>query len=1167
MTPILKDARERLLAVTTFDRNVVVVAGAGTGKTALLTAKLALYLLGESFRRHPQRSPARRIGEVLAITFTEKASVEMANRLVDFLQSLASSEPHSGLIEDLISNPLKSEFGLSDDTIRLRAASLLEYIERIEIDTIHGFCSTLLRRYPLEVGIHPEYEVDVNGTKAREITIRVWNRMLMAWFGDSSELQEGWRILFDAGLTLKDVMEFTIDCVMSSIPYHVFQSEYESSHSPEMVLEILDTGIGITERILPQLEECGVRRDTNVRKLLESASYVFSRIRSCIEQEAEFSEELSPIHGFVDKKGKDLLKLKCANDLADQNAVIRDVDYILKAIRILDEYSPRGFAALWDISLEIIETARAECREEGVVTYEHLLLYAKELIRTSKSVVDSLKTRYGLLLVDEVQDTDPLQYEIVNPLIMRSDNPDGIRTFMVGDPKQSIYLFRNADVAIFQREIRRLKEDGGLVLNISSNFRTTSRLIDSINTISSAMFRREGVDDDFHPPYVPLLCAREADEPGETIEFLRLKRSDDEEPEQLNTNRMAGLAAETIAERISELHNSGVPYGDIGILIPTRSEIDLLMRALMERHIPVVLSGGADLYHRQEILDTLHLLKAALDPLDYEATMCVLSSPMSGVSNDTMVHLRANGFGIDFYYHDIAQREGEISTRSRQRVDCDPFAGIDECESNQVTRICRTLTTLHHLIYHGEPWDFFLHMRTALPSIESWIHHRFGDQAASNVRMLLSSLEIQVNQGVSLPRVIRTTLKSAVEGYKAEESPLAVPGSHAVHIETIHGAKGLEYPVVILTNLIRQFPVWRRPDRLIQFDHDTGTFAVSVKKSQEHAGDRISKKKSSMSNPAVLRYELRRLKKEQAERIRLLYVAFTRAKDRLIIDLPDVDVLSFLRHDCHAKRIQSVLEKILRAKDGKIPMAVVTREIPISDILRDERKPRFVSESSRCDLMSLIERHEKSRSFLLLHGKQPRRIKPSAQDEGFTRRSPEIEYPEIPHDRALRLGDLCHGILEHLNISDPRASLHELTSSPLAARLAGEFGPELISEAHGILEQAIETPFFKNTITEADEIRREIPILSLVDDAVMSGRIDLAVRHGHVWTVIDYKSDRIMKEMPDLRETYGKQGTLYCSALRSALFLEELPTFYLYFLRFGQAVRLPMVERGTIHSY
>ena len=135
------DFAERLSAVTTFDGNVVVIAGAGTGKTALLIAKITLFLLGESYRLDPLKTPSKRVEEVLALTFTDKAAAEMGERLLSFLRELSEAEEADetdGAVHDLIAAPLLDVYGVSWTDIRWRARSMLEYVDRVETLTVKG---------------------------------------------------------------------------------------------------------------------------------------------------------------------------------------------------------------------------------------------------------------------------------------------------------------------------------------------------------------------------------------------------------------------------------------------------------------------------------------------------------------------------------------------------------------------------------------------------------------------------------------------------------------------------------------------------------------------------------------------------------------------------------------------------------------------------------------------------------------------------------------------------------------------------------------------------------------------------------------------------------------------------------------------------------------------
>jgi ATP-dependent exoDNAse (exonuclease V) beta subunit len=192
--------------------------------------------------------------------------------------------------------------------------------------------------------------------------------------------------------------------------------------------------------------------------------------------------------------------------------------------------------------------------------------------------------------------------------------------------------------------------------------------------------------------------------------------------------------------------------------------------------------------------------------------------------------------------------------------------------------------------------------------------------------------------------------------------------------------------------------------------------------------------------------------------------------------------------------------------------------------------------------------------------KTPVRMTPSSGDEPFPRRDTvdeaTLELAHLERDRALRFGDLCHAALEHLDLSRPDKDLESVITRPLVKQLAGALYEELLPEMRSVLRGAIQAAFFQRTILAADEVYRELPILDQVENATLSGRIDLAARIGDEWIVVDFKTDREMGTKEDLLARYGGQKTAYTRTLKRALDLEKAPTFYLYFLRFCKEVRL-----------
>jgi ATP-dependent exoDNAse (exonuclease V) beta subunit len=642
------------------------------------------------------------------------------------------------------------------------------------------------------------------------------------------------------------------------------------------------------------------------------------------------------------------------------------------------------------------------------------------------------------------------------------------------------------------------------------------------NALCSRLFSRGDYPRGIQPAYEPLTAHLESGSDGPPVEVVRVELPGPKVAKGECARAEIGL----VITRLRGLHGQ-FAWREMVVLVPTRTGIDELHGALHEAGIPAVFSGGRSFYARQEVLDTVHLLASLADPRDKGALVAFLGSPAGGVDNDDLVALCAAGLCGDFTYLDVAAIDPP---------DAHPGLGsLAPDQRRRVAGVLKELARLHRCVRECETWRAFQDLRQALPVVEAWAFSRFGRQRMANVDKLLDEVEARVRAGSSLATVVREMAEQELVEREGEESALASPMLDAVTIETIHGAKGLEFPAVILANLLREIRGENEKDVYVARDWTSGMIAARV---------------GPLRNQAARAYHLSRQRKREAEIARLLYVALTRAKDRLVL---------FLHPSVSGTTYSSVL---LEALDDALAGGelVEGRELTIAageDAGEREARPAACRLPAPLDdIVRHIGQRREARAALEA---APARLTPSSGDEANTRRELPAEeseaYPES-RDRALRFGDLCHAVLQHLDLAEPLEDMDSALASPLACRIAGELHGELVGEAREVLTAAVQAPFFREVILRADRVMRELAVLEEVAGATLSGRIDLAARTGDSWVVVDFKTDREIAPREELIARYGGQKNAYTRVMRRALALPEDPRFFLYFLRHCEAVEL-----------
>ena len=916
--------------------NLAVTAGAGTGKTTLLVARI-VHLVQD--RNVP-------VEAVLALTFTEKAANEMRQRLREKLGALGKAEG----------------------------------LDRAEIGTIHSFCAHVLRQFPVEAGVAPDFEVD-EGAEFRRRFEEAWPAWLDRELGPGARRPRVWEELLSK-VRLRDLEELARELCSFAIP------------------DERDGGPAELAR--------------RVRELSLAAPEVAAALSG-----KEPPKKASP---------KDPAAAKAAKKLAEDVARI-DEALVGRAVGLVDEFA-REFRAA---------TLRA-----GWVSFDGLLRLTHELLRDPKfpGVLRTLRARYRHILVDEFQDTDPVQGEIIERL---AEGDDGRlvpgRLFLVGDAKQSIYSFRGADVVAYRRLHRRIVGEGGEEAVLRTNFRSHGEILGFVNASFSRLIVENG---DLQPRYEPIEApvGREARWPGPTIEAVVVEGASADESREME-------AAE-IARWI--LAHPEVPHRDTAILFRSLVDVGVYLEALRADGIPYVVEGEKYFFGTSEVVDFVNLLRAVANPHDRVALAGVLRSPYGGVSDPKLYELKKK---LDY------RTEAEVPVFQRLRR--------WNAESGRLG-----VTELIDRIF-DEGW--------ALEIAQSGYH---GEQAAANLLKLRRMAEEREARGGCTLREFLDVAARAVRDLEEEgESPLADESLDAVRILSIHRSKGLEFPAVILPDLHRGQANARAP--VAAYDRPSRTLGVRL-------GDVMN------AGGAALAHLERERRREEARR--LLYVAVTRAEDRLVL---------------------------LGSGDGR-------GETFLSMLLPDlekraalQRKPYERPPHRPAPAPAGQERPD----WAAFAAAWKRREAQSAAVERFTsptklERAATALSAEDGPSAAADLGTACHRVLEQLDFKRP--------SGP----------PGTPPEAAELLEGFFKSKAFAE-LSESELLARELPFVLERGGRIVQGVIDVVYRSGGKLYVADWKTDKILEP-----GDYRVSGEIYAEAVKRAL--GEAPRFRLIDLRKGRVV-------------
>jgi ATP-dependent helicase/nuclease subunit A len=907
------DAAARRAAQTRFDRPLVVEAGAGTGKTTTLVARLLAWCLGEGWERARVRraaSPAPEPGSagsgggetaggeriaasvlsrVVAITFTEAAAAEMAGRAARELASLAAGGEVPGWL-DAEALPPAAERGE-------RARALLGTLDHLAVRTVHAFCLRLLAEHPLEAGVHPALQVDAEGRRLAEVVREAVESSLRQGYGDPGnphllalaaagcgppEIEEALAELVASGTTAAELAADPFEEGAWQALHGRFAAACSALHSL-LAPRLAGAGrgnAGAVERGLAQL----LRR---LAPLPEGLAGLGALVAAADEElPANLREQLRRWgRGTLGERERKRLDEVSGELAARAEQLVRLLDHLARLDPQRLGHARRALAPL----AAAVERELVRC---GIATFDSLLVGAERLLARHPAVRAQVRRGIDQLLVDEFQDTDRVQCEVLRWIALDGPPEQRPGLFLVGDPKQSIYGWRSADLAAYDGFVAAVRAAGGEVLPLTLNFRSVPAILDEVARVLGPVMReRPGLQ----PRFEPLLaCEARRGEAG----FRRGGRGAVEhwvcglsgagggKPGAGGGGGAAGqdaeggaspheLEAAAIAADLRALHEAeAVPWREMALLLRGTGNLEVYLDALRRARVPFAVGRDKQYFRRREVIEAAALVRTVLDPGDHLALLTTLRSPAVGVPDAALVPL---------WGHDFPRRMTELLEPAPAALA--EIAGIVQAAAREtppgVPGLARVrgwelalLAAVEHLAvlrasFEADPADVFVERLRRLFLLEAVAAARsLGSYRLANLerffRRLLAALE---EGGGDVTLVLRALRASVAEAHDAEEGRPQEGFDDAVSVLTIHGAKGLDFAHVYLPQLHKPPPGESAP-------------AFSAGRT---AGGRREYRLLGAATPGFDLVEAERRAVESAERVRLLYVAMTRAKQRLVL--------------------------------------------------------------------------------------------------------------------------------------------------------------------------------------------------------------------------------------------------------------------------------------------
>jgi ATP-dependent helicase/nuclease subunit A len=850
----MTDQPIRDMLVSTFDRNFLVEASAGSGKTTILVERLVRMIAGGHAKLH----------QTAALTFTRKAAAEMRERFFLRLDQLAKEN--------------------DDSRISKRLKEALDQRHQTYIGTIHGFCARLLHEYAAEAQLPPGFqEIDEEGEE--DLRQQGWE----AWVAHCDEEEETksrggktrtqvdketWRSrLGEVGLQVEDLRhEFDSLCTYSDITNwpaaEVACPEYRG------LLKELAEYVAHMRSLSPQLVSNGKIPDKLMamyRRLprlgVPPVTSHPSEVFSYLERYRAIQKKDVKIALWPEKQG--VSEWKRWNELCEKVAPL------LHAWR----------AYRYPIVISFLKESAAYYEREryrlGTLTYQDLLLHAVKLVKNNHMVRKSISQQWKHLLVDEFQDTDPLQAELLflitgqkrqgDKETGRQEGNEGDSNvlsarpgslFLVGDPQQSIYRFRRADMAVYE-QVKANWYVCGEVVHLTTNFRSQPSLIEWVNSTFTALFKTHSTPYQatfvsMEPPSDKLKEAN-ARRVADTLCILPVTGQAKEEIAQREANAIAQLIDQMIEQdkqtRGREPADNGSPLcaDDFLILTAYRNRLATYSQELFRWNIPHQITGGAGLNDFRGLRLIKLLMVAASQPGNEPALVGLLRSELVGLSDVELFEYQHGG--------------GKFNWLSRPERSIPHFEAIGslflhlQTLASDLGRMSIIPALERTLIKLGVPIWSQAQDESGLGSLAATlIYLRRVESRTRTVRGVLAGLE----------RLLSRELR---------RDGLFVPSQAGVgvRIMNLHKAKGLESRVVILADSAGYRPI---PPPTLHVQRPSSASAGFL-----HLKRQVSSFQStSLAHPQDWqRHEAEEMNYLQAERCRLLYVAATRARDLLVI--------------------------------------------------------------------------------------------------------------------------------------------------------------------------------------------------------------------------------------------------------------------------------------------
>lgn len=1236
-----EDAEARRVAQTVFGHPIVLEAGAGTGKTTTLVARVVAWAVGLGWERvvasevldltggspdeRAERIAAEVLSRIAAITFTDAAAAEMAERVGRAFADMANGDTPQGLLAEAI--PSDTEL------CARRGRALVGALDHLVVRTIHAWCRRLLARHPLAAGVHPTFEVDAD----EEVQAAVAREVVEDTLRDSLSGGQGRGLvrLAEDGRRPDELEQVLLTLIGQGIePTQLSASPWTEERVGAAAARLEDALDTLVSAEAGALDDA---RGSVHRATLDAAHATLARLREGRPHDVGSAAELTArirelwpdnaIPRLVKWSRSDFTASEAAG-LGERAPAVSDA-----ARRAIDparhwrELDPHTFERVREAVAPLLERASDELRRRGVLTFSDLLRGARNLLRDCPAVLRQTRRDLDLLLVDELQDTDPVQCEIVTRLALEGPADERPSLFLVGDPKQSIYGWRSADLRAYAALVRSVcDQNSGVLYRLSVNFRSAPSILDEVERVIAPIMRE---DDGVQPAFQPLLpsehhldatgFAEAGFAPVEHWVSWGLDPVSGELDPRQNFHKAAQTEARAMTADIASLHTQhAVPWSDVAVLLRNNTDLELYLEALREGGVPYAVERDRSYFQRREVIEAAAAVRCVLDPNDTLALLTLMRSATVGVPDVALIPLWTRGFPDDVRALHTPDRSALDSIRRKVEevaAGLPAVPGLDRVTGWEWSLLAaiESLGVLRRDFEAGASDRFVERLRQLLLLDVTEAGRYLGRYRAGNLERFFRELTASLAAGGDPNALLRQLRGGVAERRDAEEGRPQDEEVEAVRVMTIHKAKGLDFAHVYLPQLHKKQPT---SDRV-----------------QVHAGEldgHLEYRLFGASTPGYDGLQRARIAVEAAERVRALYVGVTRAEARLVL------MGLWMQHPTPVApdAARSMLDLLASRRDlpespGDLVSEQVSHDVPawtdeagarwrLAARTADGQRPAEADQGSGLADAEKIASHAKRLAVRRERARErmarPRSLRASgfatesvgsgdSGDAAASADSPaearerrgehafsatasvgaERVWPgsELAREASRVAGTTVHQILESWDLSADSSEELARQRQRVASLLEGAIGagarPKAEARVHELLESFASGPLLQRLREVAPHvIARELPLLRAPGAAPATetggvvayetGTLDLVYADEATgdWVVVDYKTDRAAsdEERAAKAARYRGQGAFYSRALAEALSLERAPRFELWFLDAGRIEPVELSPTG-----